>query len=283
MNVKDLILEAGGISPNVYGYKVEVARIDPKKLDDENFAEIIGIEINNDFAIDNDQEQHRSDSTNFFFKNNVLTLQPYDHVSVRQNPYFRMQQKVFISGAVYYPGTYTIKGPDEKISDILKRAGGIRPNAYPVASTFTRFDQMVQIDLKEIIKKPYSKADVNVQNGDSIFVAVKPTIAQVLGEVSSPGFYKFIPNKRVNDYISMAGGFSQDAEKRDIWIRYPNGKSKQYGRWLSNPKVLDGSVITVGLKKEKESFDSTEFAKEMASIMTDFAQLALIIVTLGSI
>ncbi len=93
----------------------------------------------------------------------------------------------------------------------------------------------------------------------------------------SPGFYKFIPGKRINDYINMAGGFSQNAEKQDIWIRYPNGKSKHYSRWWSNPKVLDGSVITVGLKKEEEPFDRTEFAKEMASIMADFAQVALVL------
>ena len=139
-----------------------------------------------------------------------------------------------------------------------------------------RQDQMVQIDLEEILKKPYSKGDVNLQDGDIIFVAKKPTIAQVLGEVSSPGFYKFITGKRVNDYINLAGGFSQDAEIKDIWIRYPNGKSKQYNRWWSNPKVLDGSVITVGKKKEEEPFDRTEFAKELAAIMSDFAQIALI-------
>jgi protein involved in polysaccharide export with SLBB domain len=188
-----------------------------------------------------------------------------------------MQRKITISGAIYYPGIYTIKSPDDTISDILKRAGGLRPNAYAVGSTFTRQGQMVQVDLENILKKPYSKADVNVQDGDLIFVAKKPTITQVLGEVSSPGFYKFIPGKRINDYINLAGGFSQDAEKQDIWIRYPNGKSKHYSRWWSNPKVLDGSVITVGLKKEEEPFDRTEFSKELASIMADFAQVALVL------
>ena len=68
-----------------------------------------------------------------------------------------------------------------------------------------------------------------------------------------------------------------DAEKKDVWITGPDGTSKHYNRWWSNPKVLDGSVITVGLKKEEELFDRTEFAKEMASIMADFAQVALIL------
>ena len=68
-----------------------------------------------------------------------------------------------------------------------------------------------------------------------------------------------------------------DAEKKDVWITGPDGKSKHWKRWLSNPKVKDGSIITVGRAKEKEPFDKTEFAKEMASIMADFAQIALVL------
>ena len=80
---------------------------------------------------------------------------------------------------------------------------------------------------------------------------MKPKIIQVLGEVSAPGLYKFQPGKRINDVIAMAGGYSQNAEKDDIYIRYANGISKKYSRWLNNKKVLDGSVITVGREEEK--------------------------------
>ena len=86
---------------------------------------------------------------------------------------------------------------------------------------------------------------------------------------------------RVNDYIAMAGGFSMDAEKNDIWITFPDGESKHYRRWLSNPKVLDGSVITVGKAEEIEPFDPTDFAKEIASILGDLAQVVLLIIVAG--
>ena len=39
----------------------------------------------------------------------------------------------------------------------------------------------------------------------------------------------------LSDYINLAGGFTQNAERKDIWIQYPNGKSKKYNRF-SNPK-----------------------------------------------
>ena len=75
----------------------------------------------------------------------------------------------------------------------------------------------------------------------------------------------------------MTGGFTVNAEKKEIWITYPDGRSKQYNRWLSNPKVLDGSVITVGRAREEEPFNRTEFAKEMASILGDFAQVLVMV------
>ena len=96
-------------------------------------------------------------------------------------------------------------------------------------------------------------------------------------KVSAPGLYKFQPGKRVNDIIAMAGGYSQDAEKDDIYIRYPNGISMKYSRWLGNRKVLDGSIITVGREKEEEPFDRTEYAKELTSILANLAQTVAVV------
>ena len=76
----------------------------------------------------------------------------------------------------------------------------------------------------------------------------------------------------------MAGGFAMDAQKNDVWITFPNGQSRHYKRWLSNPMVKDGSVITVGRAEEIEPFDATEFAKEIASILADLAQVVILII-----
>ena len=79
----------------------------------------------------------------------------------------------------------------------------------------------------------------------------------------------------------MAGGYSQDAEKDDIYIRYPNGISMKYSRWLGNKKVLDGSIISVGREKEEEPFDRTEFAKEVTAILANLAQAVAVVVLAG--
>jgi polysaccharide export outer membrane protein len=119
--------------------------------------------------------------------------------------------------------------------------------------------------------------NIEIQDGDEINIALQPKIIQLVGEVSAPGFYKFQPGKSVNDIIAMAGGYSQDAEKDDIYIRYPNGISIKYSRWLNNKKVLDGSIITVGRAKEEEPFDVTEYAKELTSILASLAQTLAIV------
>ena len=127
--------------------------------------------------------------------------------------------------------------------------------------------------MNKLIKKPNSNSNVVVQDGDTIIVALKPDMTQVLGEVASPGVYNFVYGKRVNDYIEMAGGYTVNAEKSEIWITFPSGHSRKYKRWISNPKVKDGSIITVGLQEEKEPFDTTEFTKEIASIVADLTQV----------
>ena len=133
--------------------------------------------------------------------------------------------------------------------------------------------------IEKILKKPNSKANFIVHDGDKLNIIEQPNIIQIIGEVSSPGFYKYTPNLRVSNIISKAGGFTLDAEKNDIFIRLPNGQSKKYlGRFRSNPKVLDGSIISVGKKKEVEPFDATEFAKELTAIFANLAQAIAVII-----
>ncbi len=264
MSLKDLILEAGGIDENVYRYRVEVARIDPLNDDLDKYANIVTFNIDEKFSI-------ISPNANDF------NLQPYDLITVRPDPYFTNQKQVTISGAVLYPGNYTILSSNEKITDIIKRSGGLRPNAYSFGSSFSRNGQRVQLNLEKIIKSPKSALNIVVQSGDLINIALEPQIIQVVGEVNVPGFYKFQPRKRVNDIIELSGGFSQNAERDDVFIQYPDGTSSKYHRWLNNKKVLDGSIITVGREKEKEPFDRTEYAKEITAIIANLAQAVAVI------
>lgn len=277
MTIKDLILEAGGLSENVYRYKIEVARVDPNKVDVDTYAEVITLDMDDEYSIINVNYQYIDNPGEITIDRKEFSLEPYDYVSIRPDPYFRLQRKVTVNGAVNYPGTYTILHPSEKVTDIIRRAGGLRPEAYPRASQITRAGKMIKISFEEIIKKPKSKMNFEVLDGDEIIIAVRPHIVQVTGEVNSPGYYKFVPGANTGDYLDMAGGFTRDADRGNMWIEYPGGISKKIRRYFLPRKVEDGSIIVVAKEEETEPLDKTEFAKEIASILADFATVIAII------
>ena len=275
MTIKDLILESGGVSENVYGYKIEVARIDPLNTKSNVYAKIFTLDMANDFSLSNIQYQTSSNPGILSVKRNEFNLQPYDRISIRPDPNFSLQRTVSINGEINYPGTYTLTYPNEKVSDIIRRAGGLRQEAYPMASSLVRSGQIIRLSFDKVIKDERSKDNFELLNGDSIKINSHPNIVILLGEVNTPGNYKYYSNKSLREYIKLSGGLTVNAENKEIRVSYPDGTSKQLKRFWPSPKVYDGSVITVGRAEEIEPLDKTEFAKELSSIIADFVQIAL--------
>ena len=269
MSLGDLIMEAGGVPNDLFKYRAEIARIDTNNINRNVFAETMSLDI--DF---NELIQFSDENLN---NKLAFKLSAYDHITIRPDPLFVLQRKVQITGAVNYPGIYILKSPNETLSSIISRSGGLKKSAFKEASLLIRDEKRVQIDLEKILKKKSSKFDIAMIPGDKIVVSTRPNMIQILGEVNSPGYYKYLPNRRVNDAISQAGGFSDNANESNVFIKYPNGTSVKYSRWLKNAKVMDGSIIEVGKKPEEEPFDKTEYAKELTSILANLAQAFSII------
>ncbi|MCH7398352.1 SLBB domain-containing protein [Belliella sp. DSM 107340] len=123
MRVEDIILKAGGFKESATASQIEIAR---RVKDDVSgkLAEIIRIDIDKDLKITD--------------KNADMILHPFDHVIVRKSPGFQMEKLVRVEGEVYYPGEYAISSADERISDMLKRAGGLNQFAYINGATLIR-------------------------------------------------------------------------------------------------------------------------------------------------
>jgi len=277
MTVKDLILEAGGLEDNVYKYKTEIARIDPFKNNFDKYAEIISFNIDGRFKISNSTYNNISESKNSNLENDFI-LKPYDIVSIRPDPYFNYQKQINISGEVLYPGNYTILSPNEKVTDIIKRAGGLKPNAYPEGSHYFRKGVKINASFSKIIKNPRSKNNFIVQDKDSLNIVSSPNLILVNGEVNRDGVHKYVSGKRLRYYLKLAGGVRPDADLDNIWVEFPNGDSKQFKKWsIFSPKVIDGSIIVVGKKKEEEPFNHTEYAKEVTAILANLAQTLAVV------
>ena len=100
---------------------------------------------------------------------------------------------------------------------------------------------------------------------------------QIEGEVNTPGFYNYNEGLNVKKFIDQAGGLTENANRKDIYIRYPNGESVKYRALFKNPKVMDGSYLFVGRLPEEEPVNKTELLKEVSSIIGDIAQTIILI------
>ena len=277
MTLRDILLEAGGVETDIFRYRVEVARIDPNNKSEDKYAKIITVDLDNNqdiFKINNLNDKKSVE----LIQKITLPLKPYDLITVRPDPYFMTQNKVSISGLVYYPGDYVIKNPNEKVTDIIQRAGGLRPDAYPEASTLVRNGELIGISFEKIIKRPRSDLNFVVNAGDSITIGFRPSLVKIMGEVHSPGNYQYFKGKRINDYVKIAGGFTRDAARFSTFVSYPDGSTQKVGIFSPSPKVIDGSVITVMREEEVERFNFTEYVTNLTTIWADITQAYLMVI-----
>ena len=278
MSLKDLILEAGGIKSDVYRYRVDIARIDPLNDNLSQYADVLIFDMDYRFNII-DSNQIKNDPSASISSSENFMLNPYDLISVRPDPYFHNQKQIRISGEILYPGDYTILRPNEKITDIIQRSGGLLLSAYPEASQYLRNGIRISASLADIIKNPNSNLNFEVQDGDEIIILPHPNVIEVSGEVNTPGIHKYVPKKRLRYYLRLAGGLGPDSDLNNIWIEYPNKDSRKYNKWsLMSPKVVDGSSIKVGKRKDEEPFDRTEYLKEVTAIIANLAQALAVVV-----
>ena len=278
LTLKGLILRAGGFSENALVTNIEIGR--RKKGVDQNalnaaIAEIITVKIDKDL--------------NKGF-NDVL-LAPYDEISVRLDPEVVPQKKVSASGMVLLPGAYTMQSSADLLSSLINRCGGLLPIADASAARLIRRNRGVQtneivrvaeanvqkdstaidekevqelnkatieiaINLKAALLSPGSQDDILLEEGDELVIPQLNYVVTVSGEVQKKVSVQYDKSFNINDYIEQAGGFSFSANRRRIFVVYPNGKSgivkHPLGFFRLNPQITPGSTVFVPKKSEKQ-------------------------------
>jgi polysaccharide export outer membrane protein len=133
MTLQDVLLQAGGLSQQAEGSRVEVSRIMDYDISSNKLkprrAVVKTISIGEDLVLSNEAIE--------------FMLQPFDQIFVRENPDFEEAKNVVLTGEVKYPGTYTLLSKDEKISSVIKRAGGLTIYAYLDGVTMFRKEEVV--------------------------------------------------------------------------------------------------------------------------------------------
>jgi protein involved in polysaccharide export with SLBB domain len=123
MTVGDLILQAGGLLQSASNSYIEIARRE-RDASAGKLAELFTISIDPDLKL---SEEERNQP-----------LMPFDHVFIRKSPGFEREQLIHVEGEVNYPGEFAISSANERISDLIKRAGGLNQFAYPKGASLVR-------------------------------------------------------------------------------------------------------------------------------------------------
>jgi protein involved in polysaccharide export with SLBB domain len=152
---------------------------------------------------------------------------------------------------VHYPGVYSLHSKDDRLADVITRAGGLTSQAYPDGVRFIRTAGLVgrvDVDLPKALKDPKSGANLILQSGDSIVIPEFQPSVRVAGAVNTPGSVLWKQGADLDYYISAAGGATDKAEANKTSVRYANGEVKTRRKSFlhtSSPEPGPGSEVFV--------------------------------------
>lgn len=296
MTIEDLVMQAGGLLEAAATTKVEVARRvkDPKSSE---FSTVIG----QSYAFDL--------KDGLVVGGNDFYLEPFDEVYVRRSPAYHEQQNVMVGGEVLFSGNYALSKKNERLSDLVKKAGGVTPDAYVKGARLIRRkteDELrrqedvlrmaksgegqdsidiktldlsdvysVGINLEEALRSPGSDDDLVLREGDILYVPEYVSTVKISGAVMYPNTVTYKEGENLKYYINQAGGFGNNAKKRKAFVVYMNGTVSRLR--TGNSKAIEPGCEIIVPSKEKRNKMSPA---EILSIGTSTASLATMIATL---
>ena len=299
MTLEDLIIRAGGLMEAASTVRVDVTRRikDPKSTEStDSIGQMFTFALKDGFVIDGQQ---------------AFTLQPYDQVFVRRSPGYQAQQNVQVEGEVPFGGTYSLTSTEERLSDLMKKAGGATNKAYLKGAKLTRvaneeekkrmrdvIDLMsrqfgkammdsleievdstfsVGIELDKAVANPGSEYDLVLREGDVLTVPKLNNTVKVNGAVMMPNTVGYLSGKNANYYLDQAGGYALNAKKSKKFVIYMNGQvARIKGR--NKDKIEPGCEIIVPTRSNKRVT-----AAEIIGYTSSFASLATMFATLTTL
>lgn len=293
--LEDLIIMAGGLTEAASTVRVDVTR----RLNDakstkktKDISKTFSFSVKDGFVVEGEPG---------------FILEPYDQVFVRRSPGYSQKINVTINGEVEFEGNYALNVRNERLSDVIKQAGGLTEFAYLEGARLERqltYEEYLQakelmamitsnnkiegndsivvpevtrtypvgIDLVKIMKNPHSEIDPVLQDGDVVIIPQLMTTVSVSGSVRKPNTVVYNPTMKLKDYISEAGGYAERARKSGTFILYPNGHIKELGKSASAKEIIGGSKIIVPQKAKSQ----WNIGTTLSTITTSVSMLAVI-------
>lgn len=298
LSLKSMILKAQGFTDNATGSGIEISRRKRDIQVNKSGSDIV------ELITVNDNKELSGSSAD-------VVLKPFDIITIKEDPYYKKQISVKVTGEVLMPAVYTLQSREERLSSIINRAGGLLYTANiggaklirqkkeivdtsevkrllkSVAKDSSNKENViakntaeVAINLAYILKHPGSTDDITLEEGDELIIPRINNTVSVNGEVFKPVEVMYEKGKNINDYLSDAGGVTQSGKKGRVFVIYPNGSSAQIKKPLGifryYPKIEPGSNIFVPEKPKKEGMDAAKAGVIISAITGLLTAAALI-------
>lgn len=301
MTVEDLIIQAGGLLEGASTARVDIARriVDASSTEQtQQLARVYSLSIENGLAVG---------------EGKGFLLKPFDYVSVRKSPGYSEQKFVTLTGEVLFDGNYVLQQRNERLSQVIERAGGVIEDAYIKGAYLQRRlsddevnarkealqlamansgDNMVDsialskievsnmynvgINLEKALQNPGTHYDIVLQPGDHLHIPEQQSTVKISGDVMFPNAVMYEPNKKLSYYIDQAGGYGQTAKKGKAFVVYMNGS---VARAKKSTIIEPGCHIIV---PTRPASDGTDWTK-ILSFATSFSSVAALAATITSI
>lgn len=294
MTIEDLIMQAGGLLESASTVRIDVSRRIKNPASTalpDSIANVFTRSFQDGYVISNELD---------------FVLQPYDYVNVRRSPGYAAQGKVRVSGEVIFPGEYVLTHKNERLSDLVKRAGGLNNWAYVRGARLIRHtlaeernrtragmtvlttgkdsvnvenldldeSYSVGIDLEAALSAPGSDADLVLRQDDLLLIPEYINTVKISGNVMYPNVVAYNSGMTVRDYVTMAGGYGYRSKKNKAYIVYMNGTIAR-ARQMSKGVVEPGCEIVIPQKRDKD-FD----VSSLMSVATTSSSIATMLATI---
>lgn len=299
MTIEDLIIQSGGLLEAAATTRISVTRRikNPKSTTySSKLAETFTFDMKDGLLTGAD---------NFY-------LQPFDMVQVRRSPAYQVQRTVSVAGEVLFSGSYALLKKNERLSDLIARAGGITPEAYirggrlirqrsdeerrreqdvlrmarsgegkdsvsveklAISETYT-----IGIDMEKALAHPGSDDDIVLREGDVIYIPEYINTVKISGSVMYPNTVSWQKDAKLKHYINMAGGYGDMAKKRKAYVVYLNGTVAR-AKKSSSDLIQPGCEIIVPSKREKQGMKLAEILGMSSATATMAAMVATLVNT----
>src|SRR5690554_740142 len=286
MTLEDLILSADGFKTSASEARIEInRRIVGEAAPAQRGSDLAEVFL---FSVEPDLSM-KGEASSF-------ELQPNDRIYVRARPDYQVQQSIRIEGQVLFPGEYILSDRNERISDLIERAGGLTSEAYAKGATMLRQRRQLErvetevslgqhlvvdedgnvqnyigIDLPAILEEPGTNDDLFVRPGDVIRIPSQMQTVKVTGGVLRDSEIRHNDGRRLKYYVNRSGGYSQTARRGKAYVVYANGDVATRNNFLffkGSPRIEPGAEIVVPEKIEQPPMTRGERISVLSAVVS---------------